>query len=83
MSTHTTEIVHQPTTGYTDLSTESSKKCLEFGKGILYIEYNGGYNGRILSGGFCLGEFCPRGILSRVILSGGFVRGVCPGRILS
>ena len=31
MSTHTTEIVHQPTIGYTDLSTDSFKKCLEFG----------------------------------------------------
>ena len=61
MSTHTTEIVHQPTTGYTDLSTDSFKKCLEFGKGILYIEYNGGIlSGGILSkGGFCPGGFCP------------------------
>ena len=29
--THTTEIVHQPTIGYTDLATDSFKKCLEFG----------------------------------------------------
>ena len=56
------------------------------GKGILYIEYNGG----ILSWGFCPGGFClgdfvlggilSRGILSRGILSGGFCpRGFCPG----
>ena len=30
-STHTTKIVHQPTIGYTDLGTDSFKKCLEFG----------------------------------------------------
>ena len=29
--THTTEIVHQSTIGYTDLSTDLFKKCLEFG----------------------------------------------------
>ena len=71
MSTHTTEIVHQPTTGYTDLSTDSFKKCLEFGKGILYIEYNGG----ILSRGFCPGGFCPGGFVLGGFCPGGFVRG--------
>ena len=50
-----------------------------WGKGILYIEYNGGILSRgTLSGGFCLGGFCPGGILSRGILSGG----VCPGNFV-
>ena len=57
MSTHTTEIVHQPTIGYTDLSTDSFEKCLEF-------EWQGDivYRDFVL-GGFCPGGFCP-GILS-------------------
>ena len=73
--THTTEIVHHPTIGYTDLSTDSFKKCLEFGwQGILYIEYNGG----ILSWGFCPGDFV-RGDF----VQGDFVRGILSGGILS
>ena len=68
MSTHTTEIVHQPTIGYTDLSTDSFQKNVQNlgGKGILYIEYNGG---------FCPGGFCPMGDFVRGILSGGVLSG--------
>ena len=78
MSTHTTEIVHHPTIGYTDLSTDSFKKCLEFGwQGVLYIEYNGGFcPGGFVQGGFCpKGDFVLRGILSRGFCPGGFVWG--------
>ena len=59
MSTHTTEIVHQPTIGCTDLSTDSFKKCLEFGwqGDIVYKNIMGGF----CLGGFCPGGFCPRG----------------------
>ena len=39
------------------------------GKGILYIEYNGG----ILFGGFCPGGLCPGGFCPRGIMSGGIL----------
>ena len=75
MSTHTMEIVHQPTTGYTDLSTDSFKKRLEFGKGILYIEYNGGFcpggfvQGDFVLGGILSGGFCPRTLFYNTMLT--------------
>ena len=47
------------------------------GKGILYIEYNGG----ILSGGFCPGGFCPGGFCPRGdFVQGDFVQGILSGR---
>ena len=80
MSTHTKEVVHQPTIGYTYLSTDSFKNVQNLGgKGILYIEYNGG----ILSWGFCPGGFCPGGFCPRGFCPGDFVRGVLSWGILS
>ena len=60
------EIVHQPTIGYTDLGTDSFKKCLEFG-------WQGDTVYRIQWGDFV------QGVLSKRILSGGILfRGLCP-----
>ena len=53
--------MHQPTIGYTNLSTDSFKKCLEFGwqGDIVYriLFCPGGF----VQGDFVLGGFCPRG----------------------
>ena len=47
------------------LSTDSLKKCLEFGgRGYCIQNKMGGF----CPGEFCLGGFCPRGILSGGIL---------------